>query len=209
MNLRNPTREEETLAKRVLNWDYFRGHDIVEFFPTETLTLFYGYKNAAWAPHSLLGVIDSNKIGIMTVSRDNGLKVGKRRILDRSVVNMYADPIDIERNIPQMPDMHYAEFSKKPKLMKELVGLFHDTFDMWRSFQLGLSDEKMKRYFSTLMGKDLDLIQEEVTLGHDALMNTESCDPVHDFLMIVDSVYRGNRQSYESAMAELDTVALG
>jgi hypothetical protein len=205
--MRKPTREEDTIIQRVLNWDYIGGHDVVEVFPTDDITLFYGYKNAS-RPQSLLGVIDSGRIGIISISRYSSLKVSKRCVLDANVVLNNVDPVDIERNTPEMPSMFYTEFSKKPELMKELAGIFHDTYDMWRLFQHSLREDRMKRYFSSIMGKDLNFIQEEVTLGYDALLNPESRDPVHDFLMIVDSGYRVHRESHDMAMRDLGTVVL-
>ncbi len=211
--MREVTPEEQTLVKRVLNYDYLDGHKFFSFFAPDRDLLFYGATRNCFGYVTCLGVANekSRIVGILGVDYSNsqeGIIRNTKSLLPIDQLLATEDPRLIEAMV--IPPDNGNGISYKTKVQeclasyRQLLEMFFKNHQGWQLFRDRLHQGSEKEQsLARALEKDLMILEPLVTTGAQALLNLNSDDPVHDFLMAVNIGYRLDQEIMQRARMEL------
>ncbi|MAG78186.1 hypothetical protein CL616_02350 [archaeon] len=206
--MREVSERETTLVQRVINYDNGGAKTFRRLYTLERDTLFYVMNIFKYGPSTVLGVIDDTNVGFLGIDYANGGIIEKRYIISGEELLRFEDPIDLVGRHDNLPDFdRKRDVKAKIREYRQLLDMFHRNWDAWQSFVLNLKKVKFKkRKIAGFLRTDLKIIDNLVTRGAPALLNKESEHPVHDFLMVVDKLYRMDEEAFNelgSSLADL------
>lgn len=192
------TEREEIIVDRVLNFDYHRGHDRSFIHPENEDFLFYGFKKGSYGLYTCLGVIDRTDVGFMSIDFANGGLISKRHVMLVEDLLEIEDPSEIVGRYESLPSLYQVEeIRRNVDKYRTLLGMFERNYDHWQTFITELKEKETERIVKPLEAS-LEILGEQIKTGAQALLNMESRDPVHDFLMVVSESYRNDEEALQS-----------
>jgi len=192
--MREITDSDRTIVDRVLRFDYQGGHDFSRLHSAEKDALFYGIKRGTMGLITCLGIISEKQVGYLGIDHGNGGYIDKRYVIPITDLMNYREPQEISQNKTKVPSPRMSNTNQLRETLdryQTLLRLFSPNYESWHRFSKKLRKNKEYREkYKYPLERDLKIIDLEITKGAEALLNEESEEPLHDFLMVVDSLYR-------------------
>lgn len=159
-------------------------------YPQDNPTLFYGLREGGMTWFTCMATFDEVKAGYIAVQQALPRLVIKTGLVP--VEDMLSlEPSEMAIRHPHLPMLHqYQEVKHAFDQYRALLGMFADNYDLFLRFQQELGKEKDTEGLAKHLAKDLDFLRPMIIDGANALRNPKSLNPVHDFLMIADPIYR-------------------